>query len=513
VAAAFRETMERTVLIGVDDSHHSEVAFDYYARHLHRARNRVVLIHVVPPFIANTNQMILPKCNDREVAMAEEKRKIKYIEETYKEKMKKNAILGRLSIICYCKKPGKIICETASDVRCSFVVLGGGDTDVIRLEKRASGLSSVCDYVLKHCKCPVVIVQSRPKLNVPPPTEKMTVRRGRFKVQALPTSSKSSDCQLQRSVSLPPSSVHPPSVGVHRPSSTSRHNDIDNNSNNNSEYLSTLSLTSTTRQLQQQVLSRQISQPCLHTLSSHRGTSGSSAEALFRLAAFSAGRRLSVKVEEDETGLTAEHTEATLAVTAEEEAEAKFRLSVKDEEYPKGLATHHIVTDNVGASAADDVASAESVAATDNDVTGVNAIAADSTDTAEVVRVVDEEVQRGLAIKHLVTAEVAATTVAADDDVSSAEIIDTTPNDVTEVKNVDVVSTEFTAVAAAVVLDVEAAASSISRAPTEIHAEISVAVVASNVGDTSPADETVVEKSSENDFSSIVGKSRDPMFV
>jgi hypothetical protein len=220
-----------------------------------------------------------------------------------------------------------------------------------------------------------------------------------------------------------------------------------------------------------------------------------------------------VKVEEDETGLTAEHTEATLAVTAEEEAEAKFRLSVKDEEYPKGLATHHVVTDNVGASAADDVASAESVAATDNDVTGVNAIAADSTDTAEVVRVVDEEVQRGLAIKHLVTAEVAATTVAADDDVSSAEIIDTTPNDVTEVKNVDVVSTEFTAVAAAVVLDVEAAASSISRAPTEIHAEVSVAVVASNVGDTSPADETVVDESSENDFSSIVGKSRDPMFV
>jgi nucleotide-binding universal stress UspA family protein len=150
-----KKVMERLVLIGIDDSSDALAAFDYYVGHLHRPRNKVILLHVVKPFIIKTNQTTAERKLSREQAEVNEKQTLVKLQQRYQDRMKLNSIPGRINVISYSREPGKILCQVAAEDRCNYIVVG------CRVAVGKTGSQGdVIDHLLRKAKCPVVIVRS-----------------------------------------------------------------------------------------------------------------------------------------------------------------------------------------------------------------------------------------------------------------------------------------------------------------------------------------------------------------
>jgi nucleotide-binding universal stress UspA family protein len=154
--AICKREKERCCLIGIEDDDSSLEAFDFYATHLHRPGNKVVLVHVVKPSVKSTNQLSVHLDSMREHKMMEERQTVKILQDVYEERMRHCGIPGHINVIYYSQHPGKILCEVAKEDKCSMIVIGT-PKDTMLSSPVAHSLGNVIEYILKKADCPVVV--------------------------------------------------------------------------------------------------------------------------------------------------------------------------------------------------------------------------------------------------------------------------------------------------------------------------------------------------------------------
>ncbi|EDO42475.1 predicted protein [Nematostella vectensis] len=147
---------KRKVLIAVDHSVHSEMAFDYYVREHYKEGDEIVICHV-----SELHPPALPHALATEEwkhVVEEHEEKIKRLQEKYKKRCKE------------CKLGGKILLEGAgtSGVGHHIVLAAKKENaDLIVTATRGMGvirrtiLGSVSDYILHHATVPIIVVPAK----------------------------------------------------------------------------------------------------------------------------------------------------------------------------------------------------------------------------------------------------------------------------------------------------------------------------------------------------------------
>jgi len=142
----------RKVLIAVDLSSWAEMAFRWYARHLHVSGTEVICFHLgemphISPveaygLAADAYNNALEGCKDT----------AKRVQDTFVSKMNQYDIQGRI-LIKYGSRPGEAIIDISRAEEVSMIVMGTRGLGQLR----RTVLGSVSDYVLHHAQCPVVV--------------------------------------------------------------------------------------------------------------------------------------------------------------------------------------------------------------------------------------------------------------------------------------------------------------------------------------------------------------------
>jgi len=158
VMAKCKTTKEKSCMIAIEDDDASLAAFDFYAEHLHKEGNKIVLVHVVETSVRSSNQSTIHLNTAREQKMMEEKQKVKIIQDVYEERMRHCGIPGRINVIYYSQQPGKVLCEVAKEDKCAMIVVGTPLGSMLASPQDHS-MGNVIDYLLKKSLCPVVVVR------------------------------------------------------------------------------------------------------------------------------------------------------------------------------------------------------------------------------------------------------------------------------------------------------------------------------------------------------------------
>ncbi|XP_059153770.1 universal stress protein YxiE-like isoform X2 [Physella acuta] len=143
---------ERVALMAVDESQHSEYAFDWYVNHFHKAENRLLLVHC-PETYANVTMMSPGKVQE---LIKECEAKVKAIQEKFLEKMRALGIQGEF-IRLNGEKPGYQIVECAINRKATFIVTGTRGQSKVR----RTLMGSVSDYIVHHSPIPVLVCRHR----------------------------------------------------------------------------------------------------------------------------------------------------------------------------------------------------------------------------------------------------------------------------------------------------------------------------------------------------------------
>lgn len=155
------ETVQKTVIISVDNSIYSDKALEYYLEHLYKPDHKVVLVHaaeipkIARPFhgvnieVAEITDSMWQEAH--EIREAELKSFHKHIEDLMG---KFDHIEHEILITQYHHGHlGDSIVSLANDHNATFIVIGSRGLGTLR----RTILGSVSDFVLRHAKCPVII--------------------------------------------------------------------------------------------------------------------------------------------------------------------------------------------------------------------------------------------------------------------------------------------------------------------------------------------------------------------
>ncbi|RUS89611.1 hypothetical protein EGW08_002629 [Elysia chlorotica] len=140
---------QRQVLIAMDESHHSDDAFDYYMQHVHRADDHVVILYVPEYHNVIQSPMVMTDVAVVSDMMREETERIKGVVTRLSKKLKN--IGGSVKSIS--GNPGEVIVKTSKDVGAAMIILGSRGMGTIR----RTLLGSVSDYVMHHSHIPVLV--------------------------------------------------------------------------------------------------------------------------------------------------------------------------------------------------------------------------------------------------------------------------------------------------------------------------------------------------------------------
>lgn len=142
----------KIVLIAIDASEEAKEAFDWYMENINKPDHNLLLLHCAePPFVASQQAMYMSG-ELWEQMLAQEKVKVKELEESFAKTMKQKHVAGKIKAI-FGGKPGEIICHTANEEKATMIVMGTRGLGKIR----RTILGSVSDYVVHHAHCPVVV--------------------------------------------------------------------------------------------------------------------------------------------------------------------------------------------------------------------------------------------------------------------------------------------------------------------------------------------------------------------
>ncbi|KAH3877040.1 uncharacterized protein LOC127870788 [Dreissena polymorpha] len=141
----------RTIAIAVDDSDHSEYAFDFYVDNIHRQGDRIVLLHV-PEYsnILSASSLLTDPNIISEMLKDTEERTTDLVQK-FSNKMKDKQMCGHVKQ--QCGKPEEAIVEGAREEGAILLILGSRGMGKVR----RTFLGSVSDYCVHHAHCPVLV--------------------------------------------------------------------------------------------------------------------------------------------------------------------------------------------------------------------------------------------------------------------------------------------------------------------------------------------------------------------
>lgn len=143
------------VVIAIDASQQAEYAIKYYFEHLHKKKNKIVLVHVIElPDMAHARQVYLSPSALAEL-WKEEQEKCKRLQEHLTDVIKSHGVMDVTLRTQGGTKPGQVIIATATEEKASMIVIGTRGMGKIR----RTVLGSVSDYVVHHSACPVIVVR------------------------------------------------------------------------------------------------------------------------------------------------------------------------------------------------------------------------------------------------------------------------------------------------------------------------------------------------------------------
>lgn len=147
----------RNILLSVDASEHSERAFSFYVKNMHREGDTLVLLHVVEPMASVSSYGLAgqtPAFIDelaKEMGIAEEKGK--ELGKKYIQMCKAYSVNYRFLLHVGCKA-GDHILHYIKENPVNIVVMGSRGMGKLR----RTFLGSVSDHVLHHAHIPVCVV-------------------------------------------------------------------------------------------------------------------------------------------------------------------------------------------------------------------------------------------------------------------------------------------------------------------------------------------------------------------
>lgn len=144
---------DRVVVIAVDNSEYSELAFEFYRTHCHRPENRVVVVNT-PEFIMSPSE----SPQKIEEAIMEANAKTEIIKNKFVQRMSEYGMTGEF-VALDDKDPGHGVVRYAGAVGASYVVTGSRGLGTFR----RTFLGSISDYILHHSPVPVLVCRNKPE--------------------------------------------------------------------------------------------------------------------------------------------------------------------------------------------------------------------------------------------------------------------------------------------------------------------------------------------------------------
>ncbi|WAR02526.1 YQA3-like protein [Mya arenaria] len=147
---------KRTIVIAIDDSIHSEFAFDFYVDNVHRHGDHIVLVHV-PEYsnILSASSLLTDPNIVAEMIKDIEERTSELVDK-YSFKMQQKQLHGHVKQ--QCGKPGEAILECAREEGATMLILGTRGMGLMR----RTFMGSVSDYCLHHASFPVIVCRHKP---------------------------------------------------------------------------------------------------------------------------------------------------------------------------------------------------------------------------------------------------------------------------------------------------------------------------------------------------------------
>ncbi|KAL4223528.1 hypothetical protein ACF0H5_016999 [Mactra antiquata] len=145
----------RTIMIAIDDSDHSEFAFDFYVEHIYKPEDRIVLVHVPEYSNILSTSSLLTDPNIVSELLKDMEERTRDLVEKYSIKMREHNMSGHVKQ--QCGKPGEAIIEASREEGVTMLILGTRGMGLVR----RTFVGSVSDYCLHHSDVPVLVCRHK----------------------------------------------------------------------------------------------------------------------------------------------------------------------------------------------------------------------------------------------------------------------------------------------------------------------------------------------------------------
>jgi len=141
----------RNIVIAMDESHHSDDAFEFYMKNVYKKEDHVVMLYVPEYHTVIQSPMVMTDVSVVTNLLAEEEKRIKGFLEQLGQKLKAAGIGGKVKSVG--GNPGEVVVKTAQEEHAGMIILGSRGMGTIR----RTLVGSVSDYVMHHAHIPVLV--------------------------------------------------------------------------------------------------------------------------------------------------------------------------------------------------------------------------------------------------------------------------------------------------------------------------------------------------------------------
>ena len=162
-ASDLSETMsKRLFVVPVDDSPHSERAFNYYVNNIYKPGDKVGIVHVhEPPHVSHKfgiwDRMIVENETQWKQDYQNSLKQSQEVVNKYQKMAKDSGIDTEVFLTTNKYSPGHAICDIAEQNKADGIVMGSRGLNLLR----RTILGSVSSYVMHHSHTPVTITPDK----------------------------------------------------------------------------------------------------------------------------------------------------------------------------------------------------------------------------------------------------------------------------------------------------------------------------------------------------------------
>ncbi|ESP02239.1 hypothetical protein LOTGIDRAFT_238066 [Lottia gigantea] len=146
------DSAKRVVAIAVDESEHSDLAFEWYCKNVMKNGDFLTLIHVPESY-----DLTLASPAVVEQLLKEVEEKVQKMEAKYSQKLKDHKLCGKFRTSG--GKPGEVIVNIVKEEKADLVVTGTRGLGKFR----RTIMGSVSDYIIHHSPVPVIVCRYKPE--------------------------------------------------------------------------------------------------------------------------------------------------------------------------------------------------------------------------------------------------------------------------------------------------------------------------------------------------------------